>query len=66
MSITPQDPQSGDETNYTPNWIKMDTDYPPGDDELVENELVPLGDDDLYPELDPGENLDYKNAETMR
>ncbi len=61
MSITPQDPQSGDETNYTPNWIKMDI-----DDLSWDDELAPLGDEDLYPELDPGENLDYINQQKMR
>ncbi len=61
MTITLQDPQSGDETGYTPDWIKMDIGGLSWDDELVT-----LGDDDLYPELDPEESPDYINHEKMR
>ncbi|MBC7498834.1 hypothetical protein H7170_04295 [Candidatus Gracilibacteria bacterium] len=39
--------QTGNNAEYTPNWISID-DFLPGDDAQMSR-----GDDDLYPEIDP-------------
>jgi hypothetical protein len=60
MNTKKNNAQLWDESKYAPNWIKMDI------DDAVWNDELPLGDEDLYPELDPNEDLDYKNREKMR
>ncbi len=44
--------QTGDNAEYTPNWISID-DFLPWDDAQM-----PRGDDDLYPEID---SLDHES-----